>query len=277
MKPWNRVQRREKFWAVDVNTLNASGHRIELGVTSVAEVCNLQGSILTVGGAPVEFGALSHAKIHRFDGAIHCWLANDEADDEAPDGQLKPGLFSNTTADSCEYPLPVECTREQPPNIVMLTYVWIKFKTEANSNVDTQVPGSPTSWNPTPAENGVVGDLPRLLLRDDIMRWGTVPVFGIVGRAYSHQSPGDGLIASPWAEDVSNSGQYFQGHVAKIPFPRVPKEGLNLRKGEALMCLAGLFPGPGYSHGLGNAGTFVAQNASRAIWIQPLMRMLCSN
>lgn len=255
-KPWNKPTRMEKFWAVNAEMPNnGAPYVVPGGASTNATYCaGIDGQVLASDQTGTVFPrALQHVKLHRFQGAIWAWLSPDfqRQESNAWDGTAGPGGL------------------ETPANVGMLSYAWFKQTETAN------VPGpgtvvNVTNFNPRPGQ-----DLANMLLRDDIMSWGTMPVFGITPRLFNEivHTNGTPGIAAAITTMLSPAAQYYQSRVARIPFPRLPKAGLNLRKGESLMLACAAWPGPGAHNGLTPSETDPLDND---VLVYPLYRMLCS-
>lgn len=234
-KPWNKPTRMEKWWATPgPNLANAQAEIQAAGVNNALLCCKLDGALLrgeeTVAAAPM---SMQNVKLHRFQGAIWAWLSPLDA------------LRKYAARDSGTGPVAgqsgIQANTELPPsNVAMCNYVWLKVKELGIDPGEGQLPMG---------TSGVVFErqyavsptrINTMLLRDDIMAWGSVPVFGIVPRMYTNQDATNfgGAI-------VGNAGMYLQSHVARIPFPRLPKAGLNLGHGEALTLVVNQYNGPG--------------------------------
>lgn len=224
VKPWNKVPRMEKFWVPSVY-LDQNGVNQIILTTQPQYIQYYTGEQLTAkskssGIVASDERALQHAKLWRFQGAVWCWLDPNTGDRQptgGDDGSSEFGLDVRT-------------------NVEMLTYIWLKLS-ETAATPTLNSPPLPALLDPRPAF-----ELANLLTRDDIISWGTIPVFGISARQYTALF---GTGFSSLQAQALNAGQYAQSHVARIPWPRVPKLGFNLKKGEGLACLAGRWPGPG--------------------------------
>jgi len=104
------------------------------------------------------------------------------------------------------------------------------------------------------------------------MKWGTLVARGITPRYMTRQT--GAVPADPGLQSmvVVDAGLLGARHIAKIPFPRLPKGGLMLRKGEALVCVAAKWPGPMAASG---EDTMLDQESVVVNYLQ-LYRMLCS-
>lgn len=193
--------------------------------------------------------ALQNGKLHRFQGHMYAWL----------DPVVGMDGASGTNSDSTEAQV------DMPNNVAMLQYVWMVIDEPANFNV-LNSPFAASNFNPRPGQ-----DLLGLLQRDDIMSWGCIPVFGIVPRMRTVLVGPDGLAS----QMVGNAGMYLQNHVAKIPWPRLPKAGLNLKKGEALACVVAQWAA---LSGFQSAGNPAPLNPleGRDVHIYDMSRMLIS-
>lgn len=261
-KPWNKIRRDEKFWALARRGMYASSNiPLQVQSTIPTVVSILRGEDLS--SDPVNAGnlggAASHCKVHRFQGAIWAWLNN-----SSPGGPTSKLFSMNTAAGATD-------GGHAPPNIQMLTYVWLKLKDVANAMHFNAAAGSiPSDYSPHP-----LGDLPNLLVRDDIIKWGTIPVFGIIPR-YVQQVLEDTLNEAIRYSDTALTGMYLQNHVARIPYPRVPKGGFTLKKGEGLLCMAARWDGPGAAVGTEINDEYPV-DGSRFVTVYEQTRVLCSN
>lgn len=237
-KPWNKVPRTEKFW-VGSRQLSATFVNTPILLTGMAPqyIEYYQPDALNAAwpDQPASPGlrALQNGKIHRFQGDIWCWLD--------PNTEL-----GETVQNSGGGVLP-------PSNIQFLTYAWMKMDVVADFNT-LQGAYPATSFSTQPRH-----DLRNMLLRDDIIRWGTIPVFGIAPRMRMNLTDDDSAVLGYG---------YAQNHVARIPFPRIPKAGYTMKQGEALVCIAAAWGGPSE----GGDPTF--QN--RDIVVYDASRLLCS-
>lgn len=258
-KPWNKVARIEKFWTTCPTLPNAAVYTLVAGSNNAEQIMGLTGPELAADQTLAAIGqrALQHVKIHRIQGHLWAWCA-------PLDGDRISGAASSTTVGAYPDTSPQipNTGNDVPPNIVMLNYVWLKLKTDANTPSDPTTLGVPADFNPN-----VTHDLANLLERDDILSWGTIPIFGAVVRMYTTQP-----ATNTQAMQVANPGQYFQDHVAKIPLPRVPKMGLNLRKGESLACFAAIWDGPGSI----TSNNIDDVTPPRGVIVYPTLRLLCS-
>lgn len=253
MKPWNKPTRMEKFWSILETVVDAEVINIPASSTTAMKIFEVSGQVLAADQAQANVGprALQHAKLHRIDGAIWAWL----------DPMIQYEDFGAWKEGGVVY-------GEQPvPNIHMLTYVWMKTQQTSDASGDNPS-GAAGNFNPNPTQ-----DLSKLLLRDDIMKWGTIPVFGIVPRIFTamFRLGGGGVNAAFDAIHTANAGMYLHNQVAKVPWPRIPKQGLNLRKGENLTCFAAAWPGPGSF-----TGAVDDDQSSRAVHTLNQSRLLCS-
>lgn len=258
-KPWNKVQRIEKFWTTYGSLANAPVNQMVAGVNDASQIVAMSGAAMAADQLGNDIGqrALQHVKVHRLTGAIWCWLAPlDRQNRSAPATTGSHQAFPSTT------PVTPGFGAEVPPNIQMVNYVWLKLKAEANTPSNPGALGNPADFNPN-----VTHDWANLLERDDVISWGTIPVYGAVARMYTDVTSG-----VTQRQEVANPGQYFQNGVAKIPMPRIPKLGLNLRKGDWLMCYAATWNGP---------GSFTSNDLDdttppRGVTTYPVIRALCS-
>lgn len=260
-KPWNKPSRAEKFWAVPTQGSGGNSYYITVS-NSAFWVVNVSGYELSATGlvasAAGTNSALGHCKVHRIQGHIWAWL--DPTDQEVLRGAVAQESSIGTGTDAKDQGDYIHS------NIAMVNYVWLKLKTDANTPTEGGTMGAPADLNPHPTN-----DLTQLLVRDDIIGWGTVPVFGIIPRMWT-QFPHPGVVGQ--VENImwnSMPAQYLQQHVAKIPVPRMPKMGLNLRRGERLVCAVAQIPGPG-----GDAAAVIDDAAQRGVVIWPNLRYFCS-
>jgi len=253
-KPWNKVTRIEKFWTVNPELPSQlPPYTVQTNSPNAQYVVGLTGQLLASDQNATEFPrALQHVKLHKFQGAIWAWLnpADHFEEENSWTGTNGPGGLTPSA------------------NIGMLSYAWFKLKEDAN------VPGPGTVINVANYNIRPNQDMADMLLRDDIISWGTVPVFGISPFNFTplvHTNATAGVAAGISAM-ITEAGVYRQNHVAKVPFPRLPKTGMNLRKGEALMCAVAAWMGPGAVDG----NPVTTEDASREVQVFPLYRMLCS-
>jgi len=259
-KPWNKVPKRDKFWTFNEGLQNALVYNLAAGSNNAVQICEIAGSNLTDAPGAVNTGirALEHAKLHRIQGYIWAWLA--------PLEKMKFSAVASTSTTNLSYTGSAQgqsTGNDVPSNICMMNYVWLKLKTDANVPSQPVQLGAAADFNPN-----VTHDLTNLMQRDDILAWGTIPVFGIVPRMYTLQ-PATGNAGSMM---VGNAGMYLQNHVAKVLIPRMPKEGLNLKKGEVLACFVAAWPGPGDF----NSDDIDDTTPSRKVVIYPCLRFRCS-
>lgn len=263
-KPWNKVQRMEKFWTLTQDTVNFQVTEIGSGTSAAGYAVAADGNKLTsdqfVTNQP---RALQHCKVHRIQGHVYAWLrlqangavTNGFRRQAANSDQLNAALGDNNLLRVYEGELP-------PPNMCMLSYVWYKQKDKANTPNDDALVAI-GDFNPHPTQ-----DLPNILLRDDIMGWGSVPCFGATPMMFNFGS-GSTLLNRML---ITNPGQYTHNQVCKIPLPRIPKAGLNLRQGEQLVCAVSPWAGP---CGQDNNGVEDEDNI-RTVEIFSQLRWLCS-
>lgn len=267
-KPWNKVQRMEKFWTMTSEQVNFQPSLISAsaGATAPGLAIVMEGNKLAADQfVTAQPRALQHVKVHRIQGHIWCWLAPN------PSGVLQNNGFEHEAATTQtlnaaphdDLVLPIYQGEFPPPNVAMLAYAWLKLKNQANTPND-DVLASMTNYDPRPDQ-----DSSNLLLRDDIIGWGHVPVFGVTPYMYNHGSTAGN---QPNHMTVVNAGQYVQPHVAKIPLPRIPKAGLNLRQGESLICAINAWQGPG---GIGNWAPD-DNPVWRDVVVSTQIRVLCS-
>lgn len=255
-KPWNKVQRTEKFW-VGSQQLEAANDNQPIVLTgSTAQYVQgytaeqLNANYPAVAGSP-GLRALQNGKLHRFQGAIWCWL-------DPSANLLDVGSYDLDSAPGGTHVV---------PNIGMLTYAWMKVSEGANFNT-LNAPLLVGDFNTRPDQ-----DLRNVLLRDDVISWGSIPVFGIVPRNLTAIIGGTSLLSAV----TGQHGQYQQDHVARIPFPRVPNGGFTLRKGEGLYCVAAQWPGPASATVDPMNAAAAGGSYGRDILVYPVTRALCSN
>lgn len=268
-KPWNKVTRMEKFWTVPSEVPNAAVYTAAQASTNAIQIVAITGASLAADQFNAAAGqrALQHAKLHRFDGYLWAWLAPNGSGASPGPTHLRGSYRLDDLADNLEQFGTGGI--QLPPNLQMCTYVWLKLKATADAatfSVDRQS-GTAGNWNPQPYL-----DLPNLLLRDDILRWGTLPVWGKVPEMYTQmqRAPSDDLDMASIV--VGNAGMWMQNSVAKIPFPRLPKEGLNLKAGEVLACFIANWAGPA-NHSF---DTLDDAQPVRDMIVYPQYRLLCS-
>lgn len=262
-KPWNVPTRAEKFWSVPSSLGNNPAY-IDAAPHTPTRIVAITAADLNQdqGLTGVNMRALQNGKLHRFQGAIWAWLERNAYPADTVAGYTMTDDPINATQ------LVTAGTRPNS-NVALLNYVWLKLKQSSDSSsfdvASNTILGATTQFNPFPA---ATGDLGALLLRDDIISWGSVPVFGCVPLQLSrlkhlvNDSLNSFLVTLP--------GQYLQGHVCKVPFPRLPKTGLNLRAGEALCCFVATIGGPG------GGGDIDEDLLDRGTRVHPQFRMLCS-
>ena len=258
-KPWNKVPRIEKFWTTYGRLSDAPSIQLSPNTNNADFVVAMTGAELAADqlGNAIDQRALQHVKVHRMQGHIWAWLAPmQHVNLMAAAGTTTPPAYPQVT------PIVPSKGAEIPSNIQMVNYVWLKLKADANTASNPGFLGTAADFNPN-----ITHDLANLLERDDVIRWGTVPVYGQVVRMYNDRAAGD-----LQALEVSNPGQYFQNGVAQIPLPRLPKSGLNLRKGEWLMCYVATWNGPGTF----SSNNLDDQTPNRGVVLYPCIRMLCS-
>lgn len=252
-KPWNKVQRIEKFWTLPPLMYSgpAGVFTLDAGTTNAQYVARLVGEGLAadLGAGAIGQRALSHVKIHRFQGKLFCWL------DPADENFFELDARFDEAGGPAGQPV--------PPNIQMLTYVWMKLKDDADVP-ETNALTAVTHYNPRPDQ-----DLNSLLIRDDIISWGSIAVYGTDPYMFTN-------TGGPVSALVVGAAGMWRGprEPTHIPFPRIPKAGLNLRKGESLVCACSTWPGPG-----GNAqspSNPTAVQTRRNVVVMPNYRLLCS-
>lgn len=259
-KPWNKPTRIEKFWAVPLSEVNVTSFAILTNGTA-QQVVNVSGTELAAQGI-VQNGigpnsALAHVKLHRIQGQILAWL--DPTTSNLERGAIDTAVGIGTSA------VTLEAGAQRLPDVHMVNYVWLKLKTDADSSTDPAQLGAATNFNPRPGQ-----DWPALMVRDDILAWGCVPVFGIRTRMLNQWLFGATTTVNN-TEWLTEQGQYSHEHVAKIPLPRIGKLGMNLRRGERLACFAASFPGPG-----GVSASVEDDASSRDVIVFPQLRYFCS-
>lgn len=189
--------------------------------TGAALALYYTGETLADQAAATQAYALANVKLHRFQGDVFVWMDPFEnPDNHALGGGHDDGGYFNNA------PGPTAC---------LLTYVWLKLKDVANANINNGVAAA-SNYDPRPDQ-----DLKFLLRRKDIMRWGTVLVHRIepMMMAYLGDVTQGGALHG---FQQGNPGSYLHDRVAKIPFPKIPRGGLNLVKGEALCCFVACWP-----------------------------------
>lgn len=276
-KPWNKVARTEKYWGLSqqlqVQQTDASaamqGATAQIASGGQAKYIvyhdgpSLNGQQDGGGAASSVNIPFGHVKIHRFQGDILVWMPQDHPD---------PAPISEFTEreDGTDGTKPL-------PNAAMVTYAWMKLDEVASTPVGGGVYPA-ANMNPRPDQF-----LSNLLTRDDIIKWGTVLVRGINpmmrNLIQSAEITAGGAQQQALGFHMGNPGQWEAGGVARIPFPRIPKFGLNLGKGEALVCVAAAWPGP-----MGNNGADIfdwpadyPEGEGPPINFLQLYRVLCSN
>lgn len=255
-KPWNKPTRAEKFWTTAPEMFNNNSYLLSGTGTAALYVAGLDGQQLAGdANTSVTIRAAQHVKLHRFQGYIWAWLDPQVSSDT--DGRPTEETWGTGTGGDFGHPL--------RPNIQMLSYAWFKLKEDADVAGINAVGQAVTHFNPRPGQ-----DLANMLLRDDLITWGQMPIWGIDPRMYTREY--FAAATSVASLIAGHSGMDSVGRVARIPFPRLPKAGLNLRKGEALMCAVAMFGGP---------GGYVTDPADpdevlRDAVIFPQYRMLCS-
>lgn len=151
------------------------------------------------------------------------------------------------------------------PMMSRVMYFWMLQKTSANT-YDGSTLGNSSDF--APAE-----DWQNIMRRDDVLRWGTVDVYGPVPDAQSSIPVVHG-ISSTVAFSTSlingdvlvNKRAYpFRGD-AHIPLPRIPKAGLNLKSGVELALYTQVY----------NLTDSMNVTGSREVLILPRFRMLLS-
>lgn len=238
-KPWNKVPRIQKFWTSNRSPENDPAQAVIVGgtgpyTTNASVVVGLFGDQLASDPTSgVSLRSQEHVKIHRLQGHLWCWLT--------PMSNAGEVAFWNDGSPGG--------TQDYPGNVALLNYVWLKVKAIADSPgiVGLANVQGPDSFNPN-----ITQDWQGLAARDDLLRFGTLPVFGAVPRMLTKLQ--DNVVAGTATTPtqahadyqgtvMGNAGQYLQGHLAKIPLPRIGKMGLNLRKGEALLCIGSVMAG----------------------------------
>jgi len=259
-KPWNKVTRAEKSWALTKFRFNEAPEETiivdGIGNTQVVSFITAEALMQDPTGPGTAGTTQMNCKLHRIQGNIWCWLN--------PAQLLSEPLTASVNIAGSQAVTGVAGYA----NVAMLTYAWLKLSVTANSFHNTALAGSVSDYGMYPAT-----DLAKMLMRDDLMKWDTIPVHGILPR---------NLIRRAWTATNTYldsldplSGQSLFAGVAKIPYPRIPKGGLNLRKGEALVCLAAQWAGPGASDGA-DALTPYIDDPARTIVTYELSRCLIS-
>lgn len=264
-KPWNKPGKMDMFWSVDTVTANIMGGDLPMfhlpaGASSSEVIVGLDASIVSSALSATTPGAAGqNCKLHRFQGYIWAFLSNQ--DDQ--DGYHVTSSFSADGSGDGD-----SSSVDPRPNMQMLNYVWLKAKE------GWQVPNTPgttvnTGLTVAQTYEPKMTKIANMLLRDDIISWGCVPVRGNTPVTYNKiqtgGSPGSVLWNMPTLPNVNF------GAPTRIPFPRLPKAGLNLRKGESLLCVVnGWDPTP-------NASITLEDNfLRRGIQILPQFRIRCS-
>lgn len=263
-KPWNKVTRMEKFWRACAEAKDHEQYYLAKGTNVAVVVANIRG--MDVASDAVTSGtfepALQHAKLHRFQGSILCWL-------DPGDQQSFVGVTSTDTTHGGVFPevTPTTPTAGAVPlsNVQLLQYMWMYVQTSANTELDQALLGSSTGQDLNP---NWTQDLPTLYARDDVIAMGTVLVKGIVPRLLSQQP-----ATNNYATVVGDAGQYKFESVARIPFPRIPKTGFALKRGRNLVCIAGTMGG---GPGGVNSAAYDDSTPDRGVVVVPQYRMLCS-
>lgn len=203
-----KVARIEKWWAP--NTTEPQQDPVSLGTGSPVNAILIKKAFYDTsndGGSAIARGL--GGKLWRFDGFLK--------------------LFMDPTSSD---------TGSSLLNMTRIMYVWLKLKVDANSYTGATLGGA--------TDFAAVLDWPNLMRRDDILRWGSVDVYGPTPDAQSSfpvatQMPTGGFAHTNYTGDVlANKRSYSVRGDAHIPFPRVPKAGLNMKVGEelALFCQA---------------------------------------
>lgn len=260
-KPWNKPTRAEKWWAVPSITYNGLSNILTLGNNDPTMVLALDGATLRGEfSTPATPMSMQRVKLHRFQGYIWCYLDPQDQVERyvAATTQLPQSAGAKSTV--------LANTEEPESNISMLNYAWLKVKELGLTPGTQQLPAGTAGLATERAYSVKNSNLGNMLLRDDLITWGTIPVFGTCPRMFSEQA-----ATTNGAMVLGNPGQYLQSHVAKIPFPRVPKSGFNLGHGEALICVAAQWPGPGDLQ-----DTLDDTVGRRNLVIAPQLRCLCS-
>lgn len=228
-KPWNKPNKMDMFWSVDTNTRNSltgdNGIYSMTGGTSVPIIIvDLNAATLSESLVDsVASGAQGNCKLHRFDGQIMTWLGQGAEDGyRFATGQKSNGASSGAPTFGFDV----------PTNLQMLSYVWLRVKegweVPATPQV-TEEPGGPAGAAGTYAPK--LNVLSNMLIRDDIIKWGNIPVWGPSPMMYN--VTGGATIQM----NMGVPNQWVGGGVNRVPFPRLPKAGLNMRKGERLLCV----------------------------------------
>lgn len=266
-KPWNKVTRQHKFWvpAPDLTLAQTNESGIGVGLSGATKTIKTNAAAYVVAlhaegltGQPVAGAisasqrALQHVKLHRFQGDIFVWCQ--QFDTSPP-----PKSIFQTEEAGTDGTVP-------EPDATMLTYAWLKLKEGSNTPLDNGL-FSASNVNPRPDQ-----DLINMMMRDDVMKWGNLVVRGITPRYRNQKSVTSGTDVDLSGYEVVNAG-FLEGRgVTKIPFPRIPKGGLTLRKGEALVCVAAIWPGP---MSASDTNIMVEQSQVSVTWLN-LWRCMCS-
>lgn len=165
----------------------------------------------------------------------------------------------------------------------MLFYAWLKLKGDSNT---PGIVGIATLQDADDYNPGILDDWAGMAQRDDLLRFGAMPVWGATphmrGLIQQEKAIVAGTASVPtqaraayetFAAGVSNPGQYNAPYVAKIPLPRIPKAGLNLKKGEALVCVASVMAGGPTDY---NSGSLDDTTVVRPVIVMNNIRALCS-
>lgn len=144
-----------------------------------------------------------------------------------------------------------------PPSLMTADYVWLIVDKAADTHDAGSFPA--TSLNPSHYSSG---DLYELLQRDDILRWGSidVPVTRPIGLFQSET----GADMLGWLPRRSN-----------LPFPRIGKMGLNIKRGKALACIVAARAIPDGGGSVADIDDGLEMLASTLV-VDPTYRVLCS-
>lgn len=231
-----KVPRMQKWWAPQ-NTDSDGGDPYYIGVGTAANVLLVKHGFYDTsgdGGAPIAQGL--SGKLWRFDGFIKLYL-------NPLDTDYSPAV----------------------PDMARVMYCWLKLKVDADS-YDGSTLGGAGNFSP-------VTDWSHLMRRDDILRWGSVNVYGPTPDTPGNipipiQLPTGGAAHANYdAAFIMNRRMSFHGQPeAHIPFPRVPRAGLNLKSGEELALFAQTY----------HLTDVLSTSGSRGVYAFPRFRMLLS-
>lgn len=152
-----------------------------------------------------------------------------------------------------------EPTNQVTFNHAKVMYVWLKNKLNAQSFGGGVQTVTPTTFDP-------LSDWANLMRRRDVMKWGWVDIVGAQPNFDAPLFPAGGPVASTSLTGVdlfTNKREYLAGPRTFIPFPKLPKAGLNLLAGESLDLYMKVF----------ELSDTVSLNA-RVVYMFPRFRML---